>query len=1779
MNHLHKKIYILVFYLIISYVSFSQNSQANDTANIPYWIDMMQDESVNFYDVQRAFNLYWEGREVTKGCGYKPFKRWEYMMQDNILLDGGRLPADYVMQEFQKFKSNQSSNYPLAPGSQPNNLNAPGYWTPLGPKYMPVNGTGQPNGLGRINGIAFHPTDSNIFYIGAPAGGLWKTIDQGKTWKTTTDTLVSLGVSDIAIHPINPEIVFIGTGDRDANDAAGIGVMKSTDGGDSWSFMNSGMGNRTVSKLVIHPTRPDTMLAATNAGIYLTHNGGQSWTRTSTSNNYKDLVFRPHDPSVLYATTGYKFYRSTNTGASWTQITSGLPTAGSRGGLAVSEVDSDYVYFIVTNSRTFKALYLSTDAGLNFSTQSTTPNIMDYSTDGSGTGGQAWYDMDIAVDPTNKSIVYVGGVNIFKSVDKGVTWDINAHWTGSGGAPAMHADQHCIEFDPINKYVFAGNDGGIYYSRNGGTDWQEITDGINISQIYKIGQSALEKNTVVNGYQDNGTSVYYGFDEWNTEIGGDGMECIADYSEADYLYGALYYGDIRRSSNHGLSFSRIAKSGTNGITESGAWVTPYILDEDSSSHMFVGYKNVWRSENIKESSASNVAWKKISDTLAGTNSSNIRVLEQSPANPQILYISRYDYKVFRTDSARGWNPVWIDISSSLPYNSAPTDIEAHPTLDSVVYMALYGRIYKSVDLGLNWVNISANLPVITYTCIVFDSSSNEGLYVGSRSGVYYKDASMSNWILYTDGLPLNANVNELEIYYDQSHPSRSKIRAATYGRGLWESSLYSSSVVKPTAAFISNDSMGCVDKILRFEDYSINHPTSVYWKFNPSTVTLLLETDSASFNPVVRFDSAASYSLDYIVSNSAGTDTFTKNNFINLFNPLTAATCTTSTTNSSGYGIGIYNVTLNNLDFSSAAFDGVNSYHDYSCEGMAIVEAGETYYMNVSVGSYNSEYVEAYIDYNQDGDFSDTGELIMSTGKYKNVHTDTIIIPSSPIISNTKLRMRVVSDFSAISNNACKTLSYGESEDYGLFINNIQAGFTFSDSIICENQYVIFNDTSVGISSSIAWDFGAGANPRYASGKGPHQIQFNSVGMKSVSLTLNSNISAQQNIYVNAYPQTSLAYSSDTVLCYGQPMDIRFRDALKMLNLNYQWYKNNTAISSKKDSILYFGSVNFSDSGSYYCLADNQGCMDTSESFSLRVNSLPQLSFMINDNDQCLSANLLDIQNSTSNASSYFWTFGDGNSSNSINPNHTYQAEGLYQIKLLATSSQSCTDSLSKSINIRPMPIAEFTINDVDQCLAQNHFSFINTSANAVAYQWDFDDGQKSNGVNTSHIYSMAGNYDVKLVVESNYACLDSITKPIDVREMPSVSFSVNDTNQCFNNNQFVFSNTSSLVQSSQWSFGDGSISALTNPTHSFADSGVFDVKLIGVTIDGCIDSVSTNLIVYRSPIVDFSLSDSQLCFAGNRLTITDYSDGDYSIVYFGDGDSSLSINPVKSYLSTGQYEIIVKSFTLEGCVESASKNVLVLETPKADFTSNPVCLGDSMFFVNTSSTADTSQIWSFDWQFASTINSTLMNPVILFQTAGSKSIQLVVGTFNQCSDTVVLSYEVYPLPPDSFSFMYLAEGELSFEPYADASHLFSWYFGDGDSSKLRSPSHIYPHNLDYQVELQISSTEDCFSTSTDSISISNKTSIDQAIEQDFQLQVYPNPFNQFVHISFILDQQEDVLITLYDAQGKRIQTVVHDQLLKGRHQFEINEKLAASHYLLKIEIGRKVINKQLIKK
>ena len=175
----------------------------------------MKDPAVNFFNVQRAFNLYWKDRPITKGCGWKPFKRWEYMMMNRINPDGSRPSSDETYRAYTAMKKSVRSSG--------------GNWISLGPAEIPAPGPAGYEGLGRLNVIGFHPTDANKIYVGSPAGGMWQSADGGQTWVTHTDTLLTLGVSSIIIDKNNPDIIYIGTGDRDAGDASGLGVFKSID--------------------------------------------------------------------------------------------------------------------------------------------------------------------------------------------------------------------------------------------------------------------------------------------------------------------------------------------------------------------------------------------------------------------------------------------------------------------------------------------------------------------------------------------------------------------------------------------------------------------------------------------------------------------------------------------------------------------------------------------------------------------------------------------------------------------------------------------------------------------------------------------------------------------------------------------------------------------------------------------------------------------------------------------------------------------------------------------------------------------------------------------------------------------------------------------------------------------------------------------------------------------------------------------------------------------------------------------------------------------------------------------------------------------------------------------------------------------------------------------------------------------------------------------------------------------------------------------------------------
>lgn len=765
-------IFFVGFISVLSIDAYAQvNPSVSDTATFPYWINMMQDPNANFYATQRAFEHYWEGRSDYKGNGWKVFKRWEYIHQDLVQPDG-KLPAPgYFLEEYQKYMSDHPT------------LSPSGNWQQLGPVALPGNNTGQPNGMGRVNAIAFHPSQSGTILVGSPSGGLWRSLDGGGTWSCLISNLATLGVSSILVHPTNTTTLFIGTGDRDAGDAPGLGVYKSVDDGLTWSASNSGMGNLTVGMMLFHPSDPTILLAATSGGIFKSVDGGATWSRkSSNTSNYKDIKFKPTDPTIMYATEGGRFYRSTNTGDSWTQITAGV-IAGTRLVIGVSINQPNWVYLCQTNG-TFAGLLKSTDSGLNFTTQSTTPNLMDYGCTGSGTASQAWYDLCMEVDPLNANTIYVGGINIWKSTSGGATgsWILNSHWVG-GCAPSLHADQHVLAWSSLTGSLFAGCDGGIYTTSNGGTTWTDISSGLAIAQVYKIGQSATNSDITINGYQDNGTATNNG-STFTTIYGGDGMEGLIDYTNSSVRYGELYYGTIFRTLTAG-GYSTI----NNNMTETGGWVTPFILHPTDPNIMYVGMKNVWKSTNVKSPSSGAVSWTMISSGEI----TNCIVLESSPANPEIVYVVRSG-AMKRTDNASAATPTWT--SCTLPGGNTPSDLAAHPSDQNTIYATAGQRVYKSNDKGATWTNIAGTLPAANYNCIVYDKYTNEGLYVGNKTGIFYKEAAMSDWIPYNSGLP-TVDVRELEIYYDTTNPGNSRIKAATYGRGLWESDLMGLLTVTP----------------------------------------------------------------------------------------------------------------------------------------------------------------------------------------------------------------------------------------------------------------------------------------------------------------------------------------------------------------------------------------------------------------------------------------------------------------------------------------------------------------------------------------------------------------------------------------------------------------------------------------------------------------------------------------------------------------------------------------------------------------------------------------------------------------------------------------------------------------------------------------------------------------------------------------------------------------------------------------------------------------------
>lgn len=733
---------------------------------------------------------------------------------------------------------------------EPNKILSNYNWTPVGPIDIPP--TYDPRScysMGRVNCIAFHPTDKNIFWIGTPGGGIWKTVDYGKTWMPTSDFLGSLAISHIAVNPNNPDSIWAATGDFDTSGLINgntIGVILSTDGGNTWqttSLINEkSFGNSTLRKIIINPKNTRELLVAGRQGIWKTIDAGQSWTKVCDS-IITDIEINPRNPEIVFAAMGQLYgngsagvLQSTNFGSTWEVLNTGIPPKGeiSRVELAIAPSYPDYIYVVTVNSRTngFHSFYCSTDGGKSWTKQSeldSTNNILGaWGGDISDKYGQGSYDLAMIVDQNDKNTIYVGGINIWMSQTMGREWEIASFWIYVFGE-STHADQHWVEYNPLDKNYYWCNDGGVYrtkklypgdknwiinwidkYDENikpGApnvkfqTKWENISNGLAITEFYRVTISKNEKYVMAGGSQDN-SCFYYNNGRWLNYIPNyDGMETMIDHENPDVFYGVWQNGGLCKTTDGGKTIrTRLNAS----IPEYGRWITPVAMDPQNSNHLLMGFRNLWESTDGGETWQKLLDFSQVAPNSMNTSTLSITQYHQEKNNFLVVYRPSSYYQDTTSKSwVRAPGELWITTNggkdwqlskANLPLDSLDiVSIEFNrynPLEMFAAFNTSYQNInlYQSTDGGNTWIDISKKLPSgIRINMIKLHNEPSQTphqiIYAGTNKGVYYAKIDDSLWTSFNDNLPLTI-VNDIEL-----HLSTGEIFAATYGRGMWKTNL------------------------------------------------------------------------------------------------------------------------------------------------------------------------------------------------------------------------------------------------------------------------------------------------------------------------------------------------------------------------------------------------------------------------------------------------------------------------------------------------------------------------------------------------------------------------------------------------------------------------------------------------------------------------------------------------------------------------------------------------------------------------------------------------------------------------------------------------------------------------------------------------------------------------------------------------------------------------------------------------------------------------------
>lgn len=712
----------------------------------------------------------------------QPLLRWQYFYEQRAY-PFNAVPSGALRRGFLQMRSRWPAL--LARDATADAIAATRAWAPIGP--APIAG----GYSGRISTIAVHPADSDILYIGGAQGGVWKSTNGGTTWTPLTDRECSLAMGSIAIDPVNPQIVYAGTGEMhfSADSYYGCGVLRSVDGGTTWTqfggeIFDTNTGGARISKLIIDPPTAGsiattTVYAATTVGVYISRDSGLTWSRLL-DGVATDLVMHPTDPRSLHAAIGLPggiaaanngVYRTDDGGTSWTRQTSGFPATNvGRIALAIAPSAPNVLYAAVQDQLSggggadgrLLGIYKTTNGGTTWVRTSAT---------GADCASQCWYNLVIAADPRDPEIVYFGGVLLYRSDNGGVQF--------SNILRDIHVDQHAIMFDPRNPdRLFVGNDGGIYRSTNGGASWVSLNTNLAITQFYAgIALHPTDPAFALGGTQDNGTLEYSGVDTWSIVLGGDG-----GYTAIDYQNPLYSWAETQWSAGSGFSGPRLrigpgqfGARKVNGIdlNDRAQFIPPLVMDPTDPAVLYFGTFRVYRTSNRGD------FWAPISTDLSRGGNGRITSIAPSRSDPSTIWAGTNDGAVQVT---RNGGATWDLRTTGLP-DRVVTDISVDATDPATAVITVSGfgtgHVFRTTDAGLSWSDISANLPDVPVNAALTHASLGRDIFIGTDLGVFQTSNGSATWTPIVDGLPNSA-------VFDLAYNAQTGfVVAATHGRGMF----------------------------------------------------------------------------------------------------------------------------------------------------------------------------------------------------------------------------------------------------------------------------------------------------------------------------------------------------------------------------------------------------------------------------------------------------------------------------------------------------------------------------------------------------------------------------------------------------------------------------------------------------------------------------------------------------------------------------------------------------------------------------------------------------------------------------------------------------------------------------------------------------------------------------------------------------------------------------------------------------------------------------------